>query len=60
MKKAIADFKRQFQTSAGESLVKEAEPEAMDAEERGQEKVTRYQRPQPQQQGGSSPAGKRG
>ena len=50
LKRATAEFKGQFQTSAGEPLVKEAEPEAMESEDVGQEKVTRYQRPQ--QQGG--------
>jgi F-type H+-transporting ATPase subunit alpha len=52
LRKAITEFEGQFQTSAGEPLVKEAEPEAMETEDVGQEKVTRYQRPQPQQQGG--------
>ena len=49
LKKAITEFKGQFQTSAGEPLVKEAEPEAMESGDVGQEKVTRYQR---SQQGG--------
>jgi len=44
LKRATAEFKGQFQTSAGEPLVKEAEPEAMESEDVGQEKVTRYQR----------------
>jgi F-type H+-transporting ATPase subunit alpha len=53
LKKAIAAFKRQFQTAEGKSLAKEAEPDAMDAEDVGQEKVTRYQQRPPAQQRGS-------
>jgi F-type H+-transporting ATPase subunit alpha len=59
LKKAIAALKSRFQTAEGTSLVKEPEREAMDAEDVGQEKVTRYQR-QPAQQRGSGDAGKRG
>jgi len=46
LKKAIAAFKSQFQTSAGEPLIKEAAPKPMEAEEVGREKVTRYTKPQ--------------
>jgi len=46
LKRAIAEFKRQFQTSEGQPLVNEAPAEAMDAAEVGREKVTRYTRPQ--------------
>jgi F-type H+-transporting ATPase subunit alpha len=46
LKKAIATFKSQFQTSAGEPLIKEAEPRPMEADEVGREKVTRYHKPQ--------------
>jgi F-type H+-transporting ATPase subunit alpha len=46
LKKAIAAFKGQFETGAGEPLIKEAAPKPMDADEVGREKVTRYQRPQ--------------
>ena len=46
LKRAIAEFKRQFQTSGGQPLVNEAPAEAMDAAEVGREKVTRYTRPQ--------------
>jgi len=50
LKRAIGDFKQEFQTSEGKQLiVNEPEAEAMDAEEVGQEKVTRYRQPQPQQ-----------
>ena len=42
---AISEFKQGFQTGAGESLVNEAPTEAMEAEERGQEKITRYSQP---------------
>ena len=49
LKRAIAEFKRQFQTSSGETLVNEEAPEAMDAGEVGQEKVTRYRQPRPAQ-----------
>jgi F-type H+/Na+-transporting ATPase subunit alpha len=52
LKAAIAEFKQQFQTSEGQPLVKEAEAEAMDANEVGQEKVTRYQRPKPVERAG--------
>jgi F-type H+-transporting ATPase subunit alpha len=58
LKKAITAFKRQFQTADGTPLVKEAEAEAMDANEVGQETVTRYQRSRPQPPAGD--AGKRG
>jgi F-type H+-transporting ATPase subunit alpha len=53
LKKALAAFKGQFQTAAGKPLVKEAEPDAMAAEDVGQEKVTRYQQRPPAQQRGS-------
>jgi F-type H+/Na+-transporting ATPase subunit alpha len=46
LKRAITEFKKQFQTSAGELLVNEPPAEAMDAEAVGREKVTRYQKPQ--------------
>ena len=42
---AIHSFKQGFQTGAGESLVNEAPAEAMEAEDRGQEKITRYSQP---------------
>jgi len=43
LKKAVADFKGQFETSSGEGLrVNEAEADTMDAEDEGQEKVTVY------------------
>jgi F-type H+-transporting ATPase subunit alpha len=42
---AIAEFKQGFQTGEGQSLVNEAPEEAMDADERGQEKITRYAQP---------------
>ena len=43
---AIAEFKQQFTTGEGKSLVgNEAPAEAMDAEDRGQEKITRYAKP---------------
>jgi F-type H+-transporting ATPase subunit alpha len=52
LKRAITEFKRQFQTSAGESLVGTEEPaEAMDAGEVGQETVKRYRQPRPANQG---------
>jgi F-type H+-transporting ATPase subunit alpha len=47
LKKAVAAFKREFQTSEGKTLVDNEPPvEAMDAGEVGQEKVTRYRQPQ--------------
>ncbi|MDP9432428.1 MAG: F0F1 ATP synthase subunit alpha, partial [Actinomycetota bacterium] len=45
MESAIAEFKRSFTTGEGQSLVNEAPAEAMDADERGQEKITRYAQP---------------
>ncbi len=45
LKQAMAAFKNEFQTSAGEPLINEPEPEAMEAEEVGRETVRRYQRP---------------
>ena len=48
LKRAIGSFKTQFQTSEGEQLiVNEAETEAMDSDDVGQEKVTRYKQPAP-------------
>jgi F-type H+-transporting ATPase subunit alpha len=48
LKKAVAAFKQEFQTSDGGTLVgHEAEAEAMEAGEVGQEKVTRYKQPRP-------------
>jgi F-type H+/Na+-transporting ATPase subunit alpha len=47
LKRAIAQFKREYQTSEGKQLiVNEPEAEAMEAGEVGQEKVTRYRQPQ--------------
>jgi F-type H+-transporting ATPase subunit alpha len=45
LKRAAAEFKRQFQTSEGQPLVNEAPAEAMGADEVGQETVKRYSRP---------------
>jgi F-type H+-transporting ATPase subunit alpha len=48
LEKAIAEFKKGFDTSSGEGLHvhagREAEAEAMDADEEGEEKVTKYKR----------------
>jgi F-type H+/Na+-transporting ATPase subunit alpha len=53
LKRAMDAFKRQFQTSEGKPLAREGEYEAMDSDEVGQEKVTRYQqRPPAPAQGG--------
>ena len=41
---AVKEFKQQFQTSDGKSLVNEAPEEAMDAEERGQETIKKVKR----------------
>ncbi len=47
LKRAIEQFKHQYQTSEGKQLiVNEPEVEAMEADEVGQEKVTRYRQPQ--------------
>ncbi len=52
LKKAIAAFKQEFQTTDGGTLVgHEAEPEAMEAGEVGQEKVKRYKQPRPVERG---------
>jgi F-type H+-transporting ATPase subunit alpha len=53
LKRAIGQFKQDYQTSEGKQLiVNEPEAEAMEADEVGQEKVTRYRQPQPQQNRG--------
>jgi len=45
LKKAVTDFKGQFETASGEGLkLKEAEADTMDAEDEGQEKVTVYKK----------------
>jgi len=47
LKRAVDQFKHQYQTSEGKQLiVNEPEVEAMEADEVGQEKVTRYRQPQ--------------
>jgi len=47
LKRAMDQFKHQYQTSEGKQLiVNEPEVEAMEADEVGQEKVTRYRQPQ--------------
>ncbi|HEY7101398.1 MAG TPA: F0F1 ATP synthase subunit alpha [Mycobacteriales bacterium] len=47
LKRAIGQFKNEYQTSEGKQLiVNEPEAEAMEADEVGQEKVTRYRQPQ--------------
>ncbi|HEV7654975.1 MAG TPA: F0F1 ATP synthase subunit alpha [Mycobacteriales bacterium] len=48
LKGAIDSFKNEFQTSEGKQLiVNEPDAEAMDSDQVGQEKVTRYKQPQP-------------
>src|SRR4051812_24291923 len=48
LKSAIGAFKQEFQTSEGNQLVvNEPDAEAMDSDEVGQEKVTRYKQPRP-------------
>jgi F-type H+-transporting ATPase subunit alpha len=53
LEQAIGDFKKTFDTSDGQSLVKDEKVDAMEAGEEGQEKVTahRPQKPAEQQQG---------
>jgi F-type H+/Na+-transporting ATPase subunit alpha len=52
LKRAITSFKNEFQTSSGDSIiVNEADAEAMEAGDVGQEKVTRYKQPRPASQG---------
>jgi F-type H+-transporting ATPase subunit alpha len=47
MERAIEEFSKQFQTSDGEPLVKEAPVEAMDKDAEGQDTITRHKRPAP-------------
>jgi F-type H+-transporting ATPase subunit alpha len=47
LKRAMDAFKRQFQTAEGKPLAREEDFEAMDSDEVGQEKVTRYQQRPP-------------
>ena len=48
LKSALGSFKQEFQTSEGKQLVvNEPDAEAMDSDDVGQEKVTRYKQPQP-------------
>jgi len=47
LKDAVAAVKKQFETSEGKVLGKEATPEAMDKKEEGQEKVTRVRHAPP-------------
>jgi F-type H+/Na+-transporting ATPase subunit alpha len=49
LEKALADFKKTFETSSGKPLDKPSEP--MDAGEEGQESVTAHRPPKPEQQG---------
>jgi hypothetical protein len=49
LKSALAELKRQFQTTDGTAIGQER-AEAMDKAEQGQEKVTRV-RPQPEKRG---------
>src|SRR5690349_18956938 len=50
LKRAVSAVKRQFQTSDGSLLGREASPEPMDKSEQGQEKVTRVRPPEPKPQ----------
>jgi F-type H+-transporting ATPase subunit alpha len=50
LESAIADFKKTFDTSTGEPLVKDENVEAMEAGEEGQEKVQAHRRSEPQRQ----------
>jgi F-type H+-transporting ATPase subunit alpha len=49
LERALADFKKTFETASGKPLDKPAE--AMDADEEGQESVTAHRPPKPEQQG---------
>jgi F-type H+-transporting ATPase subunit alpha len=42
LKDAMTEFKRGFQTSSGDMLVQEQEPEPLEEEKVGQEKISRY------------------
>ena len=48
LKDAVTQFKKEFQTSSGELLVKDQPVEALEAGEVGQEKIVRHVRPQPE------------
>jgi F-type H+-transporting ATPase subunit alpha len=48
LKDAVGEFKKGFQTSSGELLVKDEPVEALEADEVGQEKIVRHVRPQPE------------
>ncbi|HEY2173995.1 MAG TPA: F0F1 ATP synthase subunit alpha [Mycobacteriales bacterium] len=48
LKEAISSFRDGFETSDGSTLGKEAEADALDESEVGQEKVTRYSPPKPE------------
>jgi F-type H+-transporting ATPase subunit alpha len=47
MERAIEEFSKQFQTSEGQPLIKEAAVDAMDKDAEGQESITRHKRPAP-------------
>ena len=47
---AITDFKKQFETSSGEQLIKDEPVDAMDQSEVGQETITRHVRRPPAEQ----------
>ena len=44
MEEAVTEFKKQFTTGEGKSLVNEAPAEAMDEEDRGQETIKKYKK----------------
>jgi F-type H+-transporting ATPase subunit alpha len=48
LKDAITEFKKEFETSSGELLIKDEPVEALEADEVGQEKIVRHVRPQPE------------
>jgi F-type H+/Na+-transporting ATPase subunit alpha len=50
LKEVIDDFKRTFETSSGELLVKEVPVDALGEEDVGQEKITRYVPPKVEQE----------
>jgi F-type H+-transporting ATPase subunit alpha len=50
LEQAIGDFKKTFDTSTGEPLVKDESVEAMNADEEGQESIQAHRRREPQRQ----------
>jgi F-type H+-transporting ATPase subunit alpha len=57
LEQAIGDFKKTFDTSTGESLVKDEKVDAMESGEEGQEKVTAHRKSEPETESPASGQG---